>query len=82
MIRLLCLFFLLAFPVTATANDLDDQLALGDTASATGWLRENLQTHGGLYEPREVVARACGFEPNEGPLLDYLEAKFGEIYGL
>ena len=62
--------------------DLDTQLARGDTASATGWLRENVQRHGGLYEPRETIALACGHEPTEGPLLDYLEAKFGAIYGL
>ncbi len=62
--------------------DLDAQLARGDTSGATGWLRETLQRHGGLYEPREVVTRACGSEPSEGPLLDYLEAKFAGIYGL
>jgi carboxypeptidase Taq len=28
------------------------------------------------------VRRACGFEPSEAPLLDYLEGKFGEIYGV
>jgi carboxypeptidase Taq len=62
--------------------DLDDRLSRGETAAATGWLRENLQRHGGLYSPRDTVARACGFEPNEGPLLDYLEAKFGALYRL
>jgi carboxypeptidase Taq len=62
--------------------DLDDQLAQGETSAATGWLRENLQRHGGLYTPRDTVARACGFEPTEGPLLDYLEAKFGALYRL
>lgn len=61
---------------------LDDQMARGDVSAATGWLRERLQRHGGLYEPRDVVRRACGFEPSEGPLLDYLEAKFGDIYGV
>jgi carboxypeptidase Taq len=61
---------------------LDAQLALGDLAAATGWLRTHLQTHGGLYAPREVVERACGFAPHEGPLLDYLEAKFAGIYRL
>ena len=66
----------------ADIPDLDSQLARGDTSAATGWLREKVQRHGGLYEPREVIAQACGFEPNEGPLLDYLEAKFGEIYRL
>ncbi|NDW43411.1 carboxypeptidase M32 [Ruegeria sp. PrR005] len=62
--------------------DLEDQLALGDTSGATGWLAENVQRHGGLYEPREVIARASGMEPGPEPLLDYLEAKFGALYGL
>ncbi|SNR61428.1 carboxypeptidase M32 [Puniceibacterium sediminis] len=62
--------------------DLDDQLARGDLAEATGWLGQNVQRHGGLYRPREVIAKACGFEPNERPLLDYLDTKFGEIYGI
>ena len=62
--------------------DLDDHLARGDATPGTAWLRENLQRHGGLYEPRDVVGRACGFAPDEGPLLDYLEAKFRAIYRL
>jgi carboxypeptidase Taq len=62
--------------------DLDDQLAKGDTSAATGWLRESLQRHGGLREPRDTIAHACGFDPHEGPLLDYLEAKFAGLYGL
>jgi len=62
--------------------DLDARLAAGDTAAATGWLREKVQRHGGLYEPRAVIAQACGFEPTEAPLLDYLDAKFGALYGL
>lgn len=62
--------------------DLDASLAKGDTSDATGWLRENLQRHGGLYEPKAVIERATGEAPTEGPLLDYLEAKFTGIYGL
>jgi carboxypeptidase Taq len=61
---------------------LDADMARGDVSAATGWLRDNLQRHGSLMTPRETVAQACGFAPNEGPLLDYLEAKFGDIYGL
>ncbi|MGY9047284.1 MAG: carboxypeptidase M32, partial [Rhodobacterales bacterium] len=62
--------------------DLDDQLSRGELSAATGWLSENVQQHGGLYRPREVIAKACGFEPNEGPLLDYLDTKFAAIYGI
>ena len=61
---------------------LDDQLAKGDTSAATGWLREKVQRHGGLHEPRAVISLACGFEPTEAPLLDHLDAKFGALYGL
>ncbi|MWD27799.1 carboxypeptidase M32 [Aquicoccus sp. SCR17] len=62
--------------------DLDAQLEQGETGPATAWLRENLQRHGGLYEPRDTIRRAAGQEPSEGPLLDYLEAKFGALYEL
>ena len=58
------------------------QLARGETGEAVGWLRENLQRHGGLRSPRETIAHACGFEPSEEPLLGYLEEKFRGLYGL
>lgn len=60
----------------------DEGLARGDASVATTWLRERLQRHGGLQRPMDTVAAACGFAPTEAPLLDYLEAKFGEIYRL
>ena len=60
---------------------LDGDLAKGDPGAATGWLRENVQRHGGLRTPRETIARACGGKaPGAGPLLDYLEDKFGALY--
>ncbi|MCE8005733.1 carboxypeptidase M32 [Aestuariivita sp.] len=62
--------------------DLDAQLAQGVLENATGWLRVNLQRHGGLYAPREIIEKASGIAPAEAPLLDYLEAKFGALYTL
>ncbi|PTX55872.1 carboxypeptidase Taq [Litoreibacter ponti] len=61
---------------------LDADLAQGDTTKATAWLREHLQQYGGLREPRDTIVHACGFEPSEAPLLDYLEAKFEDLYAL
>ncbi len=61
---------------------LDAALAGGSAKPATDWLHEKLQRFGGLRAPRATIEHACGFAPNEGPLLDYLEAKFGAIYGL
>jgi len=66
----------------AAVPDLDTQLAVGETLAATEWLRENVQRHGGLFTPREVITNACGAEPTEGPLLDYLEKKFRGLYRL
>ncbi len=63
-------------------SDLDADLAKGETGRATSWLRENVQRHGGLYTPTEVITRATGAAPTVAPLLDYLEAKFSAIYGL
>ncbi|WP_299686750.1 carboxypeptidase M32 [uncultured Tateyamaria sp.] len=61
---------------------LDDQLAVGDTAAATGWLRENLQKYGGLRSPRDTIAQASGMSPGPEPLLAYLQAKFRTLYRL
>jgi carboxypeptidase Taq len=66
----------------ADLPDLDAAFAQGDPSPATGWLREKLQVHGRLLTPRETIAQACGFAPHEGPLLDYLDAKFRDIYAL
>ena len=66
----------------AAVPGLDDDLARGQTGRATGWLRDNVQRSGGLLEPAEVIAKAVGFVPDEGPLLGYLEGKFGGLYGL
>ena len=62
--------------------DLDAQLSRGDTSAATGWLRDMLQVHGGLYEPREMIERASGRKPGPEPLVGYLKDKFGGIYGV
>ena len=62
--------------------ELDAQLAQGDTSAATGWLRENIQRHGGLYAPRGLIMRATGEQPSEAPLLSYLTEKFSTLYTL
>lgn len=61
---------------------LQEELAAGDLSGATAWLRENVQTHGGLYQPRELIAKATGAEPSAAPLLTYLERKFRDLYAL
>jgi carboxypeptidase Taq len=60
--------------------DLDKALEQGDTSPATQWLHQNLQTHGGLFAPRDTIEQATGKAPSEEPILNYLKKKFGEIY--
>ncbi|TCO72556.1 carboxypeptidase M32 [Rhodovulum euryhalinum] len=66
----------------AAVPSLDNDLARGHAEPATAWLRDHVQRHGGLSEPAATIERACGFAPHEGPLLDYLDAKFGALYDL
>ena len=73
-----CLYQALRADVPA----LDDQLACGDLSAATAWLGQKVQQHGGLYEPRDVIARAARQNPSEQPLLSYLEDKFSDLYEL
>ncbi len=61
---------------------LEDDLSQGKPSNATNWLRDHLQVNGGLYLPKETISRACGANPTEAPLLDYLDRKFGALYGL
>lgn len=72
----------LAQALRADVPDLDASLAQGNTAPATQWLAEKVQRHGGLYEPRDVITRACGAAPTAGPLLAYIEEKFSDLYDL
>ncbi|SLN14249.1 carboxypeptidase M32 [Roseisalinus antarcticus] len=72
----------LAAAMRRAVPDVDAALSRGDTGPATHWLRQSLQSHGGLREPRDTIAEACGTAPSEGPLLDYLDEKFGALYDL
>jgi carboxypeptidase Taq len=45
-------------------------------------LEKKVQRFGKRYLPTELMEKATGAAPSEVPLLDYLDAKFGEIYGV
>ena len=64
----------------AAVPGLDDRLAQGDLAPALGWLRDNLQIHGALRDPRDTVEHATGAPVGEAPLLTYLEMKYSALY--
>ena len=62
--------------------DLDAHLSAGAPGPALEWLRERVQQHGATYEPIPLIENATSTAPSAEPLLDYLEAKFGDLYTL
>jgi len=66
----------------AALPSLDADLARGETAAATGWLRDNVQRFGGMMEPQALIEQASGRGVSEEALLSYLEKKFTGIYRL
>jgi carboxypeptidase Taq len=62
--------------------NLDDETRAGDFGALRDWLRENVHRHGRKYLPGELLERLVGGGLDPQPLLAYLRAKFGDIYGL
>ncbi|MEL7277142.1 MAG: carboxypeptidase M32 [Pseudomonadota bacterium] len=66
----------------AAVPDLDDELAGGDMSSVTTWMNTNVHRVGTRRPAAEIIAQATGETPTPAPLLTYLDAKFGELYGV
>ncbi len=63
-------------------GQIPEQIAAGDFQPLLGWLHENVHQWGRKYPPRELVQRITGGPLDPAPYLQYLNTKFGEIYGL
>ncbi|WHY88339.1 carboxypeptidase M32 [Neobacillus novalis] len=46
------------------------------------WLKENIHQYGKLYTPNELIVKVTGEELNADYLVEYLEQKYCEVYGL
>ena len=62
--------------------DLDTQIASGHFSTLLEWLRTNIHHHGSKYPPKELTLRATGEPLNSRYYVDYLQKKYGDIYGL
>lgn len=62
--------------------DATEQIASGDFSAVTGWLHENIHQHGTKYTLPELAERVTGQPLTWQPYMDYLNQKFGEVYGL
>ena len=61
--------------------DVDGCIAKGDLGPINDWNREHIWRHGSLMTPAQVFENATGEEFDPNVFCDYLEQKFGEIYG-
>ena len=61
--------------------DVEAAIRSGDLSPINDWLEDHVWRWGGLYDPVELLERAVGeaFDPKY--FTDYLEEKFGAIYG-
>jgi carboxypeptidase Taq len=61
--------------------DTDKLIADGNIVAITNWLSEKIHKHGSLYEPNELLMNAIGEPLNADYFIEYLNGKYGQIYG-
>lgn len=66
----------------ADMPDLDSRIEKGEFATLLDWLHQNVHRHGRKFTPNELLERATGRPLSAGPWIDYVQAKFGALYGL
>ena len=66
----------------AEIDGLEATIADGEFGDLQNWLAENVHRHGSRYETNELVERATGEEFSADAFTDYVEEKYGELYGL
>ncbi|MGH2734849.1 MAG: carboxypeptidase M32, partial [Actinomycetota bacterium] len=62
-------------------GDLQDDFKKGETARLLQWLRTNIHSKAYLYDAKDLASKILGEKPTARPFLDYLKAKYSEIYG-
>jgi carboxypeptidase Taq len=61
---------------------LDDDFRRGELGRLKGWLNEKVHAQGMRYRAGELCRRVTGRALSHRPLMDYLRAKYGPLYGL
>jgi len=62
-------------------GDLDAMFARGDFAPLKEWLRTRIHSQGRRYRAADLVQRVTGKPLSPAPLMCYMNAKFGALYG-
>ncbi len=66
----------------ADRPSIPDDIANGKFDTLLGWLRENIHRHGRKFTAEELTQRVTGEGIDPKYYMQYLDAKYGEIYGL
>lgn len=62
--------------------DLESLVAKGNFAPLLHWLRDKIHRHGSLYSASELSNRIMGSTLDPRHFLEYLQEKYGSLYGL
>ncbi len=62
-------------------SDIFDDIKKGDFNKLHKWLTDNIHQYGNLYTEGEMIKRVTGEKLNADYFLEYLNKKYGEIYG-
>jgi carboxypeptidase Taq len=62
--------------------EIPEEMKQGKFSTLHGWLKENLYKHGSKFTASEIVERATGGPMTIEPYIQYLKAKYGELYNL
>lgn len=61
--------------------DMMKQFELGDYSGLLNWLRDRIHRHGQRYRAADLCEKVTGKPLSHKPLIDYMNKKYGEIYG-
>jgi carboxypeptidase Taq len=67
--------------ITKNVPDWRSQLADGILKQVNDWLKCNIHSQGDLYDPEELIKMATGRNLDSEPYLQYLNEKYGNLYG-
>ena len=62
--------------------DYEGDIARGSFAAIRHWLRENIYVWGRRLDPADLLFKVTGEKLSVAPFLEYIEAKYTELYGL
>lgn len=64
------------------APSIPDDIRAGNFATLLKWQNANIHQHGRKFNTKELTQRITGEGINSQPYIDYLVAKFSDVYGL